>query len=81
MANSLLVLAQNNAAALKKMKSITMDVGLQDNLVTTNRELDQLLNDLGVKHSFETFEGDHNGKVPERFNTKVLPYFAAQLEF
>ena len=58
-----------------------MDVGLQDNLVTTNRELDQLLNDLGVKHSFETFEGDHNGKVPERFNTKVLPYFAAQLEF
>jgi enterochelin esterase-like enzyme len=81
MQNSLLVMAQNNAAALKKMKSITMDVGLQDNLVTTNRELDQLLADLGVKHAFETFEGDHNGKVPERFDTKVLPYFAAQLEF
>ena len=81
MQNSLLVMVQNNAAALKKMKSIHMDVGRQDNLLATNTDLDQQLTELGVKHDFETYEGDHNGKVPERFDTKVLPFFAAQLEF
>jgi S-formylglutathione hydrolase FrmB len=81
MANSTLVMVQQHASALQKMKAIQMDVGLQDNLVATNRELDALLTDLGVRHAFETYEGDHNGKVPERFDTKVLPFFAAQLEF
>ena len=80
-ANSLLVMVQNNAAALKKMKALHMDVGRQDNLIATNTDLDQLLTELGVKHQFETYEGDHNGKVPERFDTKVLPFFAEQLEF
>lgn len=81
MANSTLVMVQQHAAALQSMKAIQMDVGLQDNLVTTNRELDDLLTELGVRHGFETYEGDHNGKVPERFDTKVVPFFAGQLEF
>lgn len=81
MANSLLVMLEQYASALKKMKSIQMDVGLQDGLAKTNRELDEALTRAGVAHHFETYEGDHNGKVPERFDTKVVPFFASQLEF
>lgn len=79
-ANSVLGLLNQYGSALKKMKAINMDVGLQDNLVTTNRDLDAALTEMGVTHHFETFEGDHNGKVPERFGTKVLPFFVQNLE-
>jgi enterochelin esterase-like enzyme len=79
-ANSILGLLNQYGSALKKMKAINMDVGLQDNLVTTNRDLDQALTEMGITHHFETFEGDHNGKVPERFGTKVLPFFIQNLE-
>jgi hypothetical protein len=36
---------------------------------------------LGVTHTFETYEGDHNSRVKERFETKVLPFFSNNLTF
>jgi enterochelin esterase-like enzyme len=81
LANSLMVMLEQYAPALKKMKAIHMSVGLQDNLVTTNRDMDQALTLAGVKHHFETFEGDHNGQVPINFETKVLPFFSNELAF
>ena len=63
------------------MKAIRMDVGRQDNLIVSNTSLDHTLTELGVKNQFETYEGDHNGKVPERFDQHVLPFFAEQLAF
>jgi len=81
MANSLMVLLQQYAPNLKKMKAIEMNVGLQDNLVQTNRDMDAALTDAGVPHHFETFEGDHNGQVPMNFQTKVLPFFSRELVF
>jgi S-formylglutathione hydrolase FrmB len=79
-ANSVLGLVAKNGKELKKAKALHMDVGLQDALVTSNRDLDKALTDAGIKHDFETYEGDHNGKVPERFDTKVIPFFAKNLE-
>ena len=81
MANSLLVMLEQYSPALKKMKSLQMDVGLQDGLLRTNQQLDEALTRAGVTHHFETYEGDHNGKVPERFDARVVPFFASQLEF
>ncbi len=81
MANSLMVMLEQYAPALKQMKAINMSVGLQDNLVTTNRDMDQALTKAGVQHHFETFEGDHNGQVGINFETKVLPFFSSQLAF
>jgi enterochelin esterase-like enzyme len=81
MANSLMVMLEEYAPNLKKMKAIEMNVGLQDGLLQTNRDMDEALTDAGVPHHFETFEGDHNGQVPLNFETKVLPFFSNELTF
>jgi len=81
MANSLLVMLQQYAPNLKKMKAIEMNVGLQDGLLQSNRDMDAALTDSGVAHHFETFEGDHNGQVPMNFQMKVLPFFSRVLTF
>ncbi|HEY7391551.1 MAG TPA: alpha/beta fold hydrolase [Bryobacteraceae bacterium] len=81
MANSLMVMLQEYAPNLRKMKAIDMNVGTQDALLEQNREMDEALTDAHVAHHFETFEGDHNGQVPANFATKVLPFFSRELVF
>jgi esterase/lipase superfamily enzyme len=56
-----------------------MDVGLQDPLLATNRQLDQALTRLGIGHTFETYEGTHTSAVKARFESKVLPFFITHL--
>ena len=56
-------------------------VGLQDGLLATNQQMNALLTQAGVSHSFETYEGDHNSKVAVRFDTRVLPFFSKNLSF
>ena len=80
-ANSLMVMLEQYAPNLKKMKAIQMNVGLQDGLLQTNRDMDEALTRAGIAHTFETFEGDHNGQVGINFETKVLPFFSQQLAF
>ncbi|MEO5926797.1 MAG: alpha/beta fold hydrolase [Bryobacteraceae bacterium] len=81
MANSLLVMLEQYAPALKKYKAIAMNVGTQEPLLQPDRDMDEALTKAGVGHHFETFEGDHNGQVPANFENKVLPFFSAQLSF
>lgn len=81
MANSLMVMLDQYAPNLKKMKAIRMNVGTQDALLQPNRDMDEALTHAGVPHLFETFEGDHNGQVGINFETKVLPFFSEQLSF
>ncbi len=81
MANSLMVMLQEYAPNLRKMKAIEMNVGTMDGLMAQNRDMDEALTDAHVPHHFETFEGDHNGQVPMNFEKKVLPFFARELEF
>jgi S-formylglutathione hydrolase len=78
-ANSPLAMVPQYVTNLKKLQAIALDVGLQDGLLGTNQEMDQSLVQLGVAHTFETYEGDHNNRVKERFETKVLPFFSSQL--
>ena len=54
---------------------------LSDGLITTNRQMDALLTQFDIPHSFETYDGDHNNRVKERFETKVLPFFSGNLMF
>jgi enterochelin esterase-like enzyme len=81
MANSLLVMLEQYAPALKKYKAIAMNVGTQEPLLGPDQDMDQALTKAGVPHHFETFEGDHNGEVPTNFEKKVLPFFSQQLSF
>jgi len=81
MANSLLVMLDQYAPNLKKMKAIAFSVGDGDALLQGNRDMDEALTAAGVPHRFETFPGDHNGQVPGNFEKKVLPFFTQHLSF
>ena len=80
-ANSPVAMLDQYVANLKKMKAIALDVGLQDNLITSNKVLVDALTRFGVRHTFETYEGDHSSKVAQRLEEKVLPFFSQQLSF
>jgi hypothetical protein len=58
-----------------------MNAGTQEPLLKPNRDMDDALTRAGVAHTFEVFEGDHNGQVGLNFETKVLPFFSEQLSF
>jgi len=66
---------------LKQYRAIQMDVGLQDTLLRDNKEMDRLLTQFAVPHTFETYEGDHVNHIPERFEQNVLPFFTQHLDF
>jgi S-formylglutathione hydrolase len=39
------------------------------------------LNDYGIEHFFEIYDGDHISAVPDRIENQVLPFFAKNLSF
>jgi len=80
-ANSPLAMIDQYVTNLKKYHAIMGEVGLQDGLAAANKQMDQILTDFGVKHTFETYEGDHTNRVVERIEQKVLPFFSSQLTF
>jgi hypothetical protein len=66
---------------LKTFKAIAMDVGLQDGLAGSNQQLDAILTQFDITHTFETYEGDHTNHVKDRFEQKVMPFFSTNLSF
>ena len=80
-ANSPLAMLDQYVTNLKKYHAIMGEVGLQDGLAAANKQMDQILTDFGVTHTFETYEGDHTNRVVERIEQKVLPFFSSQLTF
>jgi S-formylglutathione hydrolase FrmB len=81
LANSPLAMIDQYVTNLKKYKAIAGEVGLQDTLKASNVQLDQMMSDLGLVHTFETYEGDHTNHVPQRIETRVLPFFSNSLSF
>jgi len=79
-ANSPLAMVGAYVSNLKEYRAFMMDCGLQDGLVTSNKELDASLTELGVPHKFETYEGDHLNHVKDRFEASVLPFFSENLK-
>jgi S-formylglutathione hydrolase len=80
-ANSPVAMLDQYVPNLKKYKAIALDVGLQDNLITSNQVMVARLKRFSVPHTFETYEGDHNNRIPQRLEEKVLPFFSAHLSF
>lgn len=80
-ANAPLAMVTQYIPQLKMYRAIAMDVGLQDSLLRTNQQMDSILTEQGVPHTFETYEGDHNNRVPLRIEEKVLPFFSNNLTF
>jgi enterochelin esterase-like enzyme len=80
-ANSPLIMIDQYIGDLKRYNAIGMDVGLQDGLSASNQELANVLEANGIKHRFETYEGDHVNRIAERMEQKVLPFFSEHLSF
>jgi S-formylglutathione hydrolase FrmB len=80
-ANSPLAMLDQYVANIKKYNAIAMDVGLQDTLLGSIREMDESLTRLQIPHSFETYEGDHSNHLKDRIEFKVLPFFSEHLAF
>jgi len=81
LANSPLVMIDQYVTNLKKYHAIMGDVGTQDTLAASNRQMDEIFTTFGIKHKFETYEGDHTNHVKDRFEQKVLPFFSENLSF
>ena len=79
-ANSPLAFVDQYVPNLKTYRAIAMDVGDQDTLAGSNRQMDESLTRLGVAHTFEVYEGNHTNHVKERFEAKVLPFFSGNLK-
>jgi S-formylglutathione hydrolase len=80
-ANSPVAMLDQYVPGLKTYKAIALDVGLQDNLITSNQVFVDGLKRYGIAHTYETYEGDHNNRVPQRLEEKVLPFFSNTLSF
>ena len=78
-ANSPLVMVDQYVPSLKRYRAIAIDVGNEDTLGAANKDLDQALTRLGITHTFEIYEGNHTNRVRERFEKKVISFFAQQL--
>ena len=80
-ANSPVAMLDQYVPALRQYKAIALDVGLQDNLITSNRVLVDRLSRYKIAHTFETYEGDHGNRIPQRLEQRVLPFFSTHLSF
>ena len=80
-ANSPVAMLDQYVPNLKKYTAFAMDIGLQDTLINSNKVLVERLNRFGVPHTFETYEGDHGNRIPQRLEEKVLPFFSKHLAF
>ena len=81
LANSPLAMVDQYLTSLRKYRAIMLEVGTQDSLAGSNRQLDQSFKTFGISHTFEEYEGDHTNRVPARIEQKVLPFFSNNLSF
>lgn len=79
-ANSPAAMASQYVSALRSMAGIGIDTGDTDFVRPDDELIHAHLTKLGVAHDWELYVGDHGNKVPERFASKVLPFFARHLK-
>jgi S-formylglutathione hydrolase len=80
-ANSPVAMLDQYVANLKKYKAIALDIGLADTLLASNKVFVEALTRHGLPHTFETYDGDHGNRIPQRLEQNVLPFFSRQLSF
>jgi hypothetical protein len=81
-ANAPLSMIDLHIPNLKKLKAIAFDAGDRDRGIAASiRVLDQMLNDYGIAHFFEIYDGDHTSGVAGRIEHHLLPFFTKNLSF
>lgn len=64
---------------LRRYRAIALDVGDQDGLRFDMIKLHQILDNYGIKNSFEIYHGTHTSHVAYRFQNHVIPFFSRNL--
>ena len=78
-ANGPVFMVHQYLPALKTYRAIALDSGDQDPVPARLQRLHELLDNYGIRHSFDIYPGDHVNRIDERLTSKVLPFFAEQL--
>jgi hypothetical protein len=76
-----LTVVQRHTQSLRNLRAMYLDCGTSDDLIGANRQLSQLLTQLGIPHVFQEYDGDHTGRIRERLERNVLPMFSRVLLF
>jgi S-formylglutathione hydrolase FrmB len=78
-----LTMIPSHADKLKRLRGFMFDGGLSDNLVppASLAAMDSAFTRAGVRHTYETYDGDHTNRVAARLATSVLPFFSRTLDF
>jgi len=78
-ANAPLEMLEQGAENLRKFYAVAVEIGTQDTLLATNRQLHEAMTRLRIPHAYEEYDGDHTNKVRERIERNVLPFFSKNL--
>src|SRR5713101_3433969 len=66
-ANAPLAMVDQYIGGIRKLKAFGFDAGAQDaSIAATCRTLDKVMNDYGVVHELEIYEGNHTNHVADR---------------
>lgn len=78
--NMPLVTLDQHILNLKQLRGLAFDAGTKDeSIAAAITKLDSSLNNYGLKHDFEIYEGDHLNRIGERIAQKMLPFFSERL--
>jgi len=80
-ANSPLAFIDQYIDNLREYRAIALDVGDMDGLRFDMRKVHQILDNYGIKNSFEIYHGTHTSAVAMRFQFHVMPFFSKYLSF
>jgi len=74
-------LVNKHISNLKKLRAIAFDVGDQDRGVSIPGiiQLDSVLTQAMIDHTFEQYAGTHVDHVPQRLEARVFPFFLKTL--
>ena len=80
-ANAPLTMVHQYVPNLRKYHAIGLEIGLQDGGLKDSQDMDKILTDYKIEHTFETYEGTHTSNIAERYISKVIPFFSKNLVF
>jgi S-formylglutathione hydrolase len=81
-ANAPLAMVDQYISNLKRLHAIAFDAGDKDTgIAATIKTLDGILNRYELRHTFEIYEGTHTSAIPERIESKTMPFFSNNLAF
>jgi enterochelin esterase-like enzyme len=80
-ANAPLAFIDQYIANLRRYHGIALDVGDQDGLRTDTGRLHDVLDQYGIRNSFEVYQGTHTSAMADRIQNHVVPFFSQNLCF